>query len=215
MQELQDRIRNSIVERLARAHLSPQEHAIRKAILTAFAQGGPAPGVPEVALALGLTLEDVRAGFRRLADADLIVWTEVEARIRSAYPFSGIPTAHRVLLDGRTRLYALCAIDALGIPVMLKQGVRIDSTCFVCHTPVTVAVHASALHSVFPLRTVVWYSEQDGCCVAEARCPRMNFFCDAGHLQAWRATASEERGTSLSVMEAFEVGKAVFGELLT
>jgi hypothetical protein len=61
---------------------------------------------------------------------------------------------------------------------------------------------------------VVWFSEREGCCVAEARCPLMNFFCDKAHLQVWLATSPDERGTSLSVRDALEVGKAAFGELL-
>ena len=42
----------------------------------------------------------------------------------------------------------------------------------------------------------------------------MNFFCHEGHLHAWRTTSPDERGTALSLREAVDVGKAVFGELL-
>jgi hypothetical protein len=42
----------------------------------------------------------------------------------------------------------------------------------------------------------------------------MNFFCDEVHLQAWLAMSPDERGTSLSVLEALEVAEAAFGELL-
>jgi hypothetical protein len=205
---------NSTVERLARAALSPEENALRKAILTAFAEKGSAPSVHEVAHTLALPVEDVLEGFRKLAAYDLIVWREDEARILSAYPFSGVPTAHQVLIDGYTLLYAMCAIDALGVPFMLVQGASIRSTCFFCQQPVTVEVHGGSLQGAFPLTTVVWFSERDGCCVAEARCPLMNFFCHEGHLHAWLATSPGERGTSFSVREAVDVGKAVFGELL-
>ena len=120
----------------------------------------------------------------------------------------------QVLIDGHHRLYAMCAIDALGIPFMLGQGARIRSACFVCQQRVTVDVHGDSFQGAFPLTTVVWFSERDGCCVAEARCPLMNFFCHEGHLHAWRTTSPDERGTVLSLREAVDLGKAIFGELL-
>ncbi len=51
-----------------------------------------------------------------LARLDLVY---IERRVRLvsvAYPFSGFPTPHMVTLDGGVRVYAMCAIDALGIP---------------------------------------------------------------------------------------------------
>ena len=209
------RTRNGIAERLSSAGLSPQEDTVRKAILTAFADEGKAPSVPQLAHALGLPLASVLAACRTLAARDLIVWRDDERQIISAYPFSGVPTAHQVRLTGRSTLYAMCAIDALGIPFMLSHGARIRSACFFCHQPVTVEIDGGLLQRTNPSTLVVWVSERRGPCVAEARCPLMNFFCDEGHLQEWRATAPQEIGTSLSGTEAVEAGKAAFGELLT
>ena len=42
----------------------------------------------------------------------------------------------------------------------------------------------------------------------------MNFFCEEAHLQAWHATTPQERGGSLTLLEALEVGRAAFGALL-
>jgi Alkylmercury lyase len=207
--------RNDIVERLARAQLSSREDDTRRAILRAFAKEGSAPHLQDVAHVLGLPIEPVREACRTLARHDLILWREDEARIISAYPFSGVPTAHQVLIDGGNALYAMCAIDALGIPFMLGQGVCIRSACFFCQQPVTVEVHGGSLQGASPPTTVVWFSEREGCCVAETRCPLMNFFCHEGHLHAWLITFPDEQGTALSVREALDVGKAVFGELLT
>ena len=206
--------RNDIVERLAGAQLSRQEDDTRKAILRAFAKAGSAPQVQDVAHVLGLPLESVLAACRTLARHDLIVWRDDEARILSAYPFSGLLTAHQVLIEGRKTLYAMCAIDALGIPYMLGTGARIRSACFFCHQPVRVDVQDGLLQGAQPSTLVVWSSDRDGCCVAEVRCPLMNFFCDEGHLHAWLATSPDERGTTLSLIEALDVGKAAFGQLL-
>ena len=215
MQEQQEETRNNIVERLRRANLSPQEDAVRKAILTVFAEEGKAPHVQELAHMLRVSFTSVLQACRTLATADLIVWQDDATRIISAYPFSGVPTAHQVQLAGRNPCYAMCAIDALGIPFMLEQGASIHAVCFFCHQPVSVGIEGGLLHRVSPSTLVVWLSARDGCCRAEARCPLMNFFCDARHLQAWHATCLQENGTSLSVVEALDVGKAAFGALLT
>jgi len=214
MQEHRVETRNNIVERLSRAQLGHQEDAVRKTILKAFADEGKAPSVQEVAHALGLPFTSVLNACRTLAAADLIVWQDDTTRIMSAYPFSGIPTAHQVLLTGHTPCYAMCAIDALGIPCMLGHGVSICSACFFCHTPVTVDIDGGLLQRAHPSTLVVWLSTRDGCCLAEARCPLMNFFCDESHLHAWHATCLQESGISLSILEALEVGKAAFGALL-
>jgi hypothetical protein len=185
MQEYQRERSNGIVARLSRAGLSLQEDAVRKAILKAFADEGHAPSVQALAHVLGLSLAPVLAVCRTLAASDLIVWQDDTTQIVSAYPFSGSQTTHQVLLGGHTTRYAMCAIDALGIPFMLEQGVHIRSTCFFCHTLVTVDIDGGLLQSASPSTLRVWLSERDGCCVAEVRCPLMNFFCDEAHLQAW------------------------------
>jgi hypothetical protein len=136
---------NSIAARLSNAGLSLQEETVRKAILTAFADQGQAPSVEELAHALGMPLASVRAACRTLAAADLLVWQDEEARIVSAYPFSGGQTAHEVLLAGYTTRYAMCAIDALGMPCMLGQGARIRSTCFF-HIPPHLVVKPRCRH---------------------------------------------------------------------
>jgi alkylmercury lyase-like protein/IclR-like helix-turn-helix domain-containing protein len=207
--------RKTIAERLSSAGLNPQEDAVRKAILTAFAATGKAPAVQDLARALSLSRTSVLALCRTLAAADLIVWQDDKAHIVSAYPFSGSQTAHEVLLRGHTKRYAMCAIDALGMPLMLGQEAHIRSTCYFCGTPVTVNIAEGLLQGVSPSALAVWLSEQDGCCVAEVRCPVMNFFCEEAHLQAWHITTPQERGRSLTVLEALEVGRAACGALLT
>jgi hypothetical protein len=62
---------------------------------------------------------------------------------------------------------------------------------------------------------VVWLSEQEGGCVAEVRCPVMNFFCEEAHRQAWHTTIPQQRGKSLNIQAALEVGRAAFSTLLT
>jgi hypothetical protein len=215
MQKRSVEIGDAVMRRLARARLSPQQDEVRKYILKTFAKDGKAPDVGEMAEALGLFPREVRRVCGKLAEHDLIVWEAGRDHILSAYPFSVVPTAHHVSIEGSNTVYAMCAIDALGIPFMLGRGAAIASACVACQRPVRVAIHEGLLRQADPMTTVVWFSARDGCCVAEARCPLINFYCEAGHLQRWRAEHSHELGTALTLMDAVEVGKAIFGELLT
>lgn len=192
--------------------MSRQEDNVRESILKAFAKEGKAPRVAEIAHASGLSQEEVLRICRKLAEKDLIVWEEGKGQILGAYPFSGLPTAHQVRTEGGTTIYAMCAVDALGIPFMLGQGAAIESSCFSCQRPVKVEIQEGLIRQADPSTTVVWFSERDGCCVAEARCPLINFFCEAGHLQRWLGEHPGERGTVLTLTEAVEAGKAIFGD---
>ena len=60
-----------------------------------------------------------------LADADAV--HVVNGVVTVAYPFSGTPTPHRVELDGQPAVYAMCAIDALGMSAMLGHPVTITA----------------------------------------------------------------------------------------
>jgi hypothetical protein len=55
-----------------------------------------------------------------------------------AYPFSGTPTPHRVALDGLPAVYAMCAIDALGLPAMAGRDGQITSADPADGTPIEV-----------------------------------------------------------------------------
>src|SRR5215472_13503582 len=62
--------------------------------------------------------------------------------IRAAYPFSGLPTPHRVLLApdaqevAEQQVFAMCALDALGIPLMLHRAATILSEDALTHMPI-------------------------------------------------------------------------------
>jgi hypothetical protein len=143
-----------------------------------------------------------------------IVWEDGTTQILSAYPFSGQPTAHQVRIEGNSPLYAMCAIDALGIPFMLEQRAMIASSRFVCQQPIQVEIQDDLIQHAEPVTAVVWRSQRERRCTAKGRCPFTNFFCDEGHLQRWRAEHPAEQGTVLTLTEAVEVAKAGFGELL-
>jgi hypothetical protein len=113
--------------------------ALRNATYRLFVALGRAPSPTEVADEVGRTPEAVLAGWRRLHDAHALVLDAADSSIRMANPFSGVPTAHRVLADGRW-WYANCAWDAFGVCAALHVDGRIESSCPDCGEVLAVAV---------------------------------------------------------------------------
>ena len=106
-------------------------------MLRSFAQTG---GPPETSL-----LEDAAAPFdagqalAELAGRDFLCIDDA-GRITAAYPFSALPTAHRVQIAGGASAYAMCAIDALGIAPMAGSTAVIQSADPSTGQPITVTV---------------------------------------------------------------------------
>lgn len=190
---------------------------MRKAILRSFAMSGTSASVRDImVLVPGLDAQDLSDICQTLAKYDLIVWDEAGQCVQSAYPFSGSPTAHTVRLKNGPAVFALCAVDALGMPVMLKQAADLMSRCEHCHTPIEIAVAPEELGQYHPGETVVWFPLAVDRCrsVAQSRCPDINFFCSPEHQDAWREGRGWPDGQWMTMAEAFEAGREIFGSLL-
>jgi hypothetical protein len=90
---------------------------VHRTILRTFADTGTPPTQDQVGDDHSLEL---------LAAHDIIGLDDT-GEIAYAYPFSTRSTTHRVRLAGGARPYAMCAIDALGIPAMLDTDAVITS----------------------------------------------------------------------------------------
>ena len=94
---------------------------VKLAIYRITGDTGTVPSSGEVARAIELTEDEVRASFARLHAKRLLVPEPGDPfRIRMAPPFSGIPTAFPVEANGQ-RYYANCVWDAYGIPAALHS----------------------------------------------------------------------------------------------
>lgn len=94
--------------------------------------------VPVAAVA-SFRVDDVVAGWLRLADDHAIVLQAGGRELRMASPFSAVPTNYRVLANDRL-WYANCAWDAFGVCAALHVDGRIEFVCPDCGDPVTVHV---------------------------------------------------------------------------
>jgi len=129
-----------------RRAINPRTRSVHRAILKRFiAEGGPVEAAEFPAEAVA-----------RLDEKDLILVRDGQVKV--AYPFSGTPTAFRVVPpDGRER-YAVCAVDALGVPVLLDQPVMIHSRCHHCREPLELGVNPDG--PVAGQDVVVWIGKR-------------------------------------------------------
>jgi hypothetical protein len=189
---------------------------LHRFILETFATAGRSPTLEEIRVHFTLpTLGEADAMVAALVRSGAVHRDPGDPAITHAYPFSNEPTAHRVHLIGGPDVYAMCAIDALGMPFMLRRGADIDSACAQCGRAVRVKVRAGVVRLHEPPETVVWLADRtEGCVAATDLCPDLNFFCTTEHLRLWAAARPERKGEQLSFDEALARGRQVFEGLL-
>jgi hypothetical protein len=103
---------------------------LRNATYRQFIERGRAPTAPEIAAALGVGEDAVRAGWARLHDAHALVLDD-QGGIRMANPFSAMPTDFVVEAGGRS-WFANCGWDAFGIGAALGLDSLITTHCADC-----------------------------------------------------------------------------------
>ena len=196
-----------------RARLAAGPRAVYQAVLRAFADAGGPPALGDlerVAGAYGLDLAQTLAG---LAAAD-VLGLDGQGRIRMAYPFSASPTAHQVAIDSGPCVYAMCAIDALGIPAMLHADAVITSSDPLTAAPVTITV-AAGKASWDPAGAVAFSGCAPGGGPAERTCcGYLNFFAGPASAREWASQHAEVTGAVLDQAAAQALGAEVFGQLL-
>ncbi|WP_241200388.1 alkylmercury lyase family protein [Streptomyces sp. NBC_01260] len=206
-----------LVGRDGRGRVAPVEgglRAVHQAVLRHFAATGSAPELAElepVAAAIGQTASKVLA---ELAREDFLALDRY-GRIRAAYPFSAVPTAHRVAIAGGTQVWSMCAIDALGISAMLETDTVISSADPVTGEKVTVTSEDGK--TIWAPASAVVFVGRRGCSgpAAEVCCDTLNFFTSTSSAQAWIEQHPDVDGQIVDRDRAEEIGRTTFGPLLT
>jgi hypothetical protein len=101
---------------------------VKLAVYRHFAETGRRPDAREVGERAGRTVADVLDAYRSLREQRLLLLEADGATIRMAPPFSGVPTQHRVDVEG-IEYFANCAWDVLGVPAALHRPGRVRSRC--------------------------------------------------------------------------------------
>jgi hypothetical protein len=195
-----------------RARLTDSERELYFWILRRFAtrRRPTSAETREEAARLGAELEDALA---TLAREDL-VHRSADGETTVAYPFSGLPTAHRVRFPDGHEAHAMCVIDALEIAPMFEQPVEIRSRDPLTGTAFQAKFAPDGVATWEPETAVVVAGvldrEGDSCCGC---CPVLNFFVSEDSPERWLREHPHVSGQAITVEDAVASGRAVFGDV--
>lgn len=130
--------------------------------------GGRPASLAAIADALGAARSRVDGAVARLVERGTVTLDAEAGAIVAVRGLSLSPTVHRLTLlprrptagGGARRLYAFCAVDAVGIPAALALDARVDSRCHLCGAPLVVTFTEGAIAAA-PAGLVIWAAEHD------------------------------------------------------
>ncbi len=194
-----------------------QKSKVLRAILESFPLQGKAPSNKELAKILRVSdMVEVTRCLDELEKDDAVLRDKRTGEIIVAYPYSSAETRHRVTIAGRKKIWAMCAIDALGIHFMVGKDTAIESACPQLGTPIIIHFHAGGVSFVDPSTTVVWLNDKRAgeCHDATTCCPGTNFFSSPEALEQWKSRRRKASGELYTLQRAMERGRNLFGHLL-
>jgi len=122
------------------------ERAVRRFVYRHFLDTAGAPDVDTIARSTRLDPDRIVAALRRLAELHAIVLAPASTSIWMAHPFSAVPTAYPVDVNGRT-YWANCAWDAAGILSMVGGDGESRTRCADCGEELAIVVRNGELAS--------------------------------------------------------------------
>ena len=140
------------------ASFTAEEHAVTRAVFRSLLEGrGIRPEA--VAATLGTSLTAIERAVGDLIERGTLERDADSGELVGARGLLVAETPHRLAFDGR-RLYAFCAVDAVGIPAALRGDARVESLCHVCGARVTLALSGGTVTDASP-GAVIWAAERD------------------------------------------------------
>jgi len=199
---------------LRAGQLTGPARQLHQAVLAAFAATGQPPPKAEIEHLIGAGGGDPDQVRAELTSADLLAFT-AGGDIRAAYPFSPVPTPIRVAWTDSLGVYAMCAIDALGMSAMLGRPVTI--TAAEPDTGRAIRVTVDGDRARWSPRTAVVYAGAVGdasCPSVDRCCGYISFFATSRAARAWASRHPEISGTILRRDGALRMGIDEFGTLM-
>lgn len=83
-----------------------------------------------------------------------VITLREDGTIVGVYPVSALPTRHKVKLKDGRLLYAMCAIDSLGVAYELGQDVLVSSSCMRCDKPISMEIQHGRISQLTPSTTL-------------------------------------------------------------
>ena len=122
----------------------PLDREVRRSVYDGTIARGAPPSAQQVSSELGVSMDQVRASFERLAAERVLVLERDTREIAMAMPFSAFPTPFPTRV-GEITYHGNCAWDALGIAAMLRRDAEIAAGCGCCPMPLPLRVSSGSL----------------------------------------------------------------------
>jgi len=185
--------------------LTPAEAEILRCIFESVLESGSVPTITEIGGRLKRPDEYIIRTIADLEAKDLLLRKKGTQEIVSLYPFSLTPTEHQLFLADGRKLFAMCAIDAVGMPIMFNRDVRIVSRCEGCKREITIEVGNGEIGPISEAEIMIWSPMRKEARPAETCCPVVKFFCSNEHLQQWESQNPDlaGRGRGAGLKQAF------------
>ena len=182
------------------------DEAVRLAVYQSFATTGRAPEVAELAVALGASAGDVRAGIGRLA-ADRHVVLGEDGAIVMAHPFAAIPLGFAVMGAG-TLWGGGCAWDSFAVPHLVphEPEVLVSTRCPGCDAALAWVVGRDAppagrevAHFLVPVAHI-WDD-------VVHTCGHQRLFCDEACVDVWLRRSGNARGSVVDLATLWRLAR--------
>lgn len=200
--------------RAATRPLDPLHQEVHQAILRSYATRGRPPTTDELDTVTSETNQNAHEVLIALHERDAIR-LDATGAVSVAYPFSTTPTHHRVLLANGVEVYAMCAIDALGISALLDMDTEINSADPTTGALITISTTGS--HTRWnPTSAVAFITATAGngpsadCC-----CDHLNVFTNTTTAAAWTTAHPHIPGQILAPTDAEALARRLFPPLTT
>jgi hypothetical protein len=185
--------------------VTPWQKEVLGAVFKAILKFRRAPTVEELTLSLKKSADHIIRVFDSLEEKDLLLRNKGTQQIASIYPLSLAPTKHQVVLEDGKKLFAMCAIDALGVANMFNLNVKTVSQCKWCQQTISIEIKNGEIATKSHPQILIWSPKRRETPAAEACCPLVNFFCSREHLRKWQDKNSElaKEGHSALLEQAY------------
>jgi hypothetical protein len=198
----------SIMERLRMecgCELTSEEIEVLRSVFETVLKEGRSPTIQELQSSLKRPTEEIIQILDELEKKDAFLRKKGTQQIISIYPLSLTPTAHKIVLEDGTQLFAMCAVDALGISLMFNRDVKIVSHCEKCRQEITIEIKDEEIASMSNPDLRICSPRSQTYPAAKTCCPLVNFFCSKKHADGWMAQNAKMKNSirQTSVKQAF------------
>jgi hypothetical protein len=182
--------------------------AVRREAFRALLRG-QSLAAGDIAVRADLPRSEVEEAIATLSNQGAIE-VDPEGRVAGAHGLTERSTIHAVTGPDRT-WHTWCALDAIGIPAALGLDVAVRTRCPTCGATIEIPVRAGSPPHQEP--RVLWLPTGPCAHLIDDFCAAANVFCDADHLERWRARAGEPPGEALTLGAVAELGRSLWSDV--